>query len=106
MTTCLLGIDLGDADVGVFSIRLGHRAPEVSRRWARDLELRLGRADLDPADLPPIDAAAAAQDGQEPPRVGVSRAAHVHPEPHALRFRLPLLRRNVTLADRALLREL
>ena len=57
------------------------RVGEAGRHGARNGEAGLARGDADRADLGPGDVAAAAQQGQQPARIGIVAAADVHLEP-------------------------
>src|SRR5688572_2654978 len=79
----LLRVDGLDVDVLVFVVRTPDGLCEVFRSVRCDLDARLAHQDLDLADRALRDVAAAAQQWDEPLRVGVLRAADVDGEPHA-----------------------
>ncbi|CUS45248.1 hypothetical protein MGWOODY_Smn1605 [hydrothermal vent metagenome] len=71
-----------DATLGLLAHRALDRGHELAGDGARDLERRLVRADADRADLVLGDVPAAADQRQDPARIGVLAAADIHAEPH------------------------
>jgi hypothetical protein len=70
-----------DADVAVAVVRPAHGGSETLRNPLRDLKLRVAVEDPDRADLVLGDVAAAADEGDQPFRIGVGLAPDPQAEP-------------------------
>ena len=79
-----LAFDRHNLDTVVSDGRAPHRFPEAVRHAGRNFKQRFARGNPDRADVAPADVAAAAQQRQDPARIGILVATGIEAEPHGV----------------------